>query len=285
MDPETENDAKPGNDSTTPEITTPELSLRQQLLQRVRRMRRSRLIMVAAAGVLMMALAAWTILGMFTSGDSASDDTALESSPQPTRIAFHVAVAQTVQTSDDTIWLHDFLPTTEQLETLTCIERLRVLRIDNGSLTPQAGKVFASMPHLEQLHFRDVSLDDATLDEIAKSQTIWLVNIAGAKLSPEAIARLTAMPELSQLRLAMENGGNRYAESIAGIKKLRSLHLVGFGINNQSLKLLADLPNLESLYIDDSNVNEDGWKWLFENKTHLHVHVDQKHHDRDPQKH
>jgi len=32
-------------------------------------------------------------------------------------------------------------------------------------------------------------------------------------------------------------------------------------------------------------VTDEGWDWLFQNKSHLHVHIDQKHHDRDPQKH
>jgi len=229
------------------------------------------------------------VLGVLTSFLTKDEDDAVNPATLPLeqseQMPFRSAITHLVQSGDDTIHLFDFSPTSEQLETLASIERLRVLRIDNGRLTPQAGEVLASMPHLEQLHFRGVSLDDATLDAIAKSPTIWLLNISGAKLSHEAIARLSDMPKLRQLRLAIENGGNRYAEAVANIKTLRALHLIGIGINNDGLKLVAGLPNLESIYIDDSNVNEIGWIWLFENKTHLHIHIDQKHHDRDPQKH
>jgi len=285
MDSETENELVPGIDPGATENATPEVSLQKRLWQRLRRLRRNRLIMVVGAAILMMLLAVWTVIALVSTDDDTDVDPATIVLQDTAPISFQAALAQTVQAGDDTIWLHDFSPTTEQLETLACIERLRILRIDNGSLTPQAGEVFAAMPHLEQVHFRGVSMDDATLDAIAKSTTIWLLNLAGAQLSPEAIARLANMPRLTQLRLVVKDGGNRYTQPIASIRKLRSLHLVGFGVNNQGLKLLADMPNLESLYIDDSNINDDGWMWLFENKPHLHVHIDQKHHDRDPQMH
>jgi hypothetical protein len=45
------------------------------------------------------------------------------------------------------------------------------------------------------------------------------------------------------------------------------------------------MPNLQSLYLDDSLVTETGWEWLFEEVPNLHVHVNQQHHDRDPQAH
>jgi len=247
-----------------------------------RRWRSRRLQIVAGIGALVLL---GVIVSFLTKDEVVAVDPATLPPAQPEQMTFQAALAHLVQSGDDTIQLYDFSPTTEQLQTLASVERLRILRIDNGSLTPAAGEVLAAMPHLEQLHFRGVSLDDDTLDAIAKSQTIWLLNISGAKLSHEAIARLAEMPKLSQLRLAIDDGGNRYAQAVAKIKKLRALHLIGIGINNEGLKLVAGLPNLESIYIDDSNVNDDGWMWLFENKTHLHIHIDQKHHDRDPQKH
>lgn len=248
------------------------------------RWRTRRIVMVGGIGALLLLVLA-VIIRFLTKNEVVAVDPVTLSSEQSEQMPFQAALAHLVQSGDDTIRLFDFSPTSEQLETLASIEQLRILRIDHGRLTPQAGEFLASMPHLEQLHFRGVSLDDATLEAIAKSRTIWLLNISGAKLSHEAIARLSDMPKLRQLRLAIENGGNRYAEAVAKIKTLRALHLIGIGINNDGLKLVAGLPNLESIYIDDSSVDENGWIWLFENKTHLHIHIDQMHHDRDPQKH
>jgi hypothetical protein len=281
----TENDATPIVVDSEIESPTAVVSLKQRLLMRLRPLQNRRLAIMIGAGTFSLLLLLWAIITLTIKADAPEVEPATQSPAEPERHAFQAALAHLVQSGDDTIRLYDFSPNSDQLETLACVERLKIIRIDAGTLTPQAGETLASMPHLEQLHFRGVSLDDATLDAIAKSKTIWLLNVSGAKLSPDAIARLADMPKLRQLRLAMENGGNRYTQSIAKITKLRALHLIGFGINDQSLKLLANLPNLESLYIDDSNVNDEGWKWLFENKPHLHVHIDQKHHDRDPQKH
>jgi len=250
-----------------------------------RRWRTRRLMVVAGIGAFLLLVMLGTVIHFLTKDQGVAVDPATLSSGQSEQLPFQAALAHLVQSGDDTIRLYDFSPTSEQLETLASIERLRVLRIDQGRLTPQAGEVLASMPHLEQLHFRGVSLDDDTLDAIANSRTIWLLNVSGAKISAEAIARLSKMPKLRQLRLAIENGGNHYAQAVAKITTLRAVHLIGIGINNEGLKRVAGLPNLESIYIDDSNVNDDGWIWLFENKTHLHIHIDQKHHDRDPQKH
>jgi hypothetical protein len=280
-----ENDPTPTDIDGQTEGSPTVVPLKQRLWILSRRLRTRHRLILAAVGILMILLAVWAVMSLTAKDDSTEVAATTLAPDEAERQAFQTALAQLVQSSDDAIRLYDFSPTIEQLETLACVERLKILRIDAGSLPPQAGEILASMPHLEQLHFRNVSLDDATLEAIAKSQTIWLLNISGAKLSPDAIGRLADMPKLRQLRLAMENGGNRYTQAIANIKKLRALHLIGFGVNNQGLKLLADLPNLESLYIDDSHINDEGWQWLFENRPHLHVHIDQKHHDRDPQKH
>lgn len=284
MDSATENEIKPVVDGETGNETL-KISLKQRLRILSRQLRTRHRVVSASAGVLVMLLMVWALVSLITNDDVAEVDPATLAASRPERPTFQTALKNLVQSGDDTIRLYDFSPNSEQMETLACVERLKILRIEDGALTPQAGKVLAGMPNLEQLHFRGVSLDDATLDMIAKSQSIWLLNISGTKLPPDAIGRLADMPKLRQLRLAIDNSGNRYTQAIATITKLRALHLIGFGVNNQGLKLLAELPNLESLYIDDSNINDEGLQWLFENKPHLHVHIDQKHHDRDPRKH
>lgn len=281
----TDNESIPNVAADESEGISQKMPLKQRILGRLRRLKTRDKVIFVIASIGILLLMTWVIMALLSTDDVVVVDPAASSPLQPERIPFQTALANLVQAGDDTLELYGFSPTSEQMETLACVERLKILRIEHGSLTPQAGEVLASMPQLEQLHFRGVSMDDTTLDTIAKSQTIWLLNIADTNVSPNAISRLADMPKLRQLRLAIKNGGNRYTQSFSNITKLRAIHLIGFGINNESLKLLANLPNLESLYIDDSNINDEGWQWLFENKPHLHVHIDQKHHDRDPHKH
>jgi hypothetical protein len=198
---------------------------------------------------------------------------------------FAAAVKHWAESGGDAIRLDEFEATDDHFLLLAQFERLRVIRVDGGQLTPAGARALATMPHLEQLHLRRIAVDDATLDEIAKSPRLWLLNIADAKVSTEAVARLAVMPKLRQLRLGIAGGGDEYADAVAKIDRLRTVHLIGIAVRNNGLKRLAEMPFLESLYLDDCAVTDQGWEWLFENKTHLHVHIDQKHHDRDPQKH
>jgi len=203
----------------------------------------------------------------------------------PTVISFGLSVAQAIESGDDTLRLEEFDATEDQVDTIASMERLRVLKIDGGKMTPEAGLVLAQLPHLEQLHIRGAVVDDATLRAIGKSPHLWLINVPNAKVKPETIAGLAAMPKLRQLRLGVANGTNAFANAIAMIRQLRTVHLIGIAINNDGLQTIASLPNLESLYLDDTIITDSGWTWLFENRTQLHVHIDQRHHDRDPQKH
>src|SRR5690606_2919053 len=105
------------------------------------------------------------------------------------------------------------------------------------------------------------------------------------EISPAAIERLAELPQLRQLRLAVPGGDNGFAAAVAAIRTLRSVHLIGIAVTDAGLQELATLPQLQSLYLDDTEISDQGWVWLFENRPGLHVHIDQKHHDRDPQRH
>ena len=132
---------------------------------------------------------------------------------------------------------------------------------------------------------RGVAINDAVLTQIATSPTIWLLNLPNAEVSPEAIENLATMPALRQLRLGIQTGDNRHGRAVSTLTRLRSVHLIGVYVTDEVLQLLAKMPQLESLYLDDTAVTEAGWTWLFQNSPHLHVHINQKHHDRDPHIH
>jgi len=173
----------------------------------------------------------------------------------------------------------------EMLSKLCAIERLTTIQVDTESVSMETIKKLASMPLLEQLHLRGAEITDEMVAELAKSKTIWLLNLPNTKLTPEGIERLAEMPVLRQLRLGIIDGDNRHGRSVSKIARLRAIHLIGVGVTDEGLRSIAHMPNLESLYLDDAAVTDTGWLWLFQENPQLHVHVNQLHHDRDPNKH
>ena len=75
------------------------------------------------------------------------------------------------------------------------------------------------------------------------------------------------------------------SRAVATLSPLRVVHLINVPVTDEGLKELSKLPHLESLYLDGPRVTEAGWEWLFENHPELHVHINQRHHDRDPRHH
>lgn len=198
---------------------------------------------------------------------------------------FLAALSRVVRHGGDSIRLEAGDVDDGRIETLACVERLRIVRITGGRLTRRAGAALASMPHLEQLHLRDVEWDDEGLNALATSDSLWLLNLTGRGFTASGLASLGALPRLRQLRLGWLDGDDAVAEAITGMEGLRSVHLIGVAISDRGVMLLAGLPNLQSLYLDDSAVTDAGWEQLLQLHPHLHVHIDQAHHDRDPGRH
>lgn len=171
------------------------------------------------------------------------------------------------------------------LRRLITLDRLTTLQVKIESISLETVDLITRMPKLEQLHLRRAPITDEMLARIATSPTIWLLNLPAAVVTPSAIESLESMPMLRNLRLGIKDGTNRHARAVAKLKRLRTVHLIGISVSDDGLQALAALPQLESLYLDGSAVTEGGWTWLFQNHPQLHVHIDQKHHDRDPQKH
>jgi hypothetical protein len=174
--------------------------------------------------------------------------------------------------------------TDQQLSQLDDAENLRVLVLDAGEVTDQGIAQIAKVSKLVHLRIRNSTLTDASLDDLAKLKNLRVLNLPQAKFSKEGVARLADLPNLRQLRLGGD-GITDVSKSVAQITRLRSLHLINVPVTDDGLRALATMPNLESLYLDDSRVTEVGWNWLFVNHPELHVHVNQEHHDRDPNRH
>ncbi|MEM6690337.1 MAG: hypothetical protein AAF664_12965 [Planctomycetota bacterium] len=179
--------------------------------------------------------------------------------------------------------LLEFLSRSDMAETLTAV------RIDGGLVEREIPRELLeslmSMPKLRELRFRQVAVTDSDLNVIARHKQLEILNFPDSICTTAGIEHLISMPTLRQLRLGSAHLTGESASKIRKLESLRSLHLIGIPIDDTQLRKLADLPLLESLYLDDCAVTQEGWIWLFEHHPHLHVHVDQVHHDRDPQLH
>lgn len=156
---------------------------------------------------------------------------------------------------------------------------------DRGVVSDEGLAVLARLPGLEQLRLRHSPITDAGAATLAQCENLWLINLPQSRLSNTGVESFEKLTELTQLRLGSPELDNECCQAIAKLTSLRGLHLIGVPVTDAGLRILATLPHLDSLYLDDSAVTDEGWDWLFEHHPHLHVHVDQQHHDRDPRGH
>lgn len=171
------------------------------------------------------------------------------------------------------------------IERIGDLQTLETLILDKGVVTDVSMPSIASLPNLQHLRLRLSPINDDGLKHLSKCTSLWYVNLPHAACTAKGVAELAAIPKLRQLRLGSSGVGNEVTREIASIESLRGVHLIGVAVTDEGLKTLAAMPHLESLYLDDSAVTEAGWDWLFREHPHLHVHINQDHHDRDPKAH
>lgn len=163
--------------------------------------------------------------------------------------------------------------------------KLDTVLIDQGIVTRAGLAKIAELPGLEHLRLRLSPIVDEDLEPLLGCKDLWLLNLPHSQLSKDGIVALARLPKLKQLRIGSDRLTNDCCRAIAKLQNLRGLHLIGVPITDDGVKVLSELPHLESLYMDDSAVTDSGWDWVFRNHPQLHVHVNQTHHDRDPQSH
>lgn len=163
--------------------------------------------------------------------------------------------------------------------------KLDAVLIDQGIVTGKGLEKIAELPDLEHLRLRLSPITDEDLEPLLGCDDLWLINLPHSELTNSGIHSLAKLPKLKQLRLGSNKLTNDCCRAITRIDQLRGLHLIGIPVTDDGVKVLAELPHLESLYLDDSAVTDAGWEWVFRNHPQLHVHINQSHHDRDPQSH
>jgi Leucine-rich repeat (LRR) protein len=164
------------------------------------------------------------------------------------------------------------------------LKRLTLDRADTIA-TPQTLERLTALPQLEMFWFRGRGIDDNALAQIAKTQTLRILNLPHGEFTDAGLANLKQLPNLVQLRFGSPQVTDAGIASLAEFPALLRLHLIDVPITGAGLKSLAKIENLESLYIDGGNFTDADVDALFQARPKLHVHFNQQHHDRDPHAH
>lgn len=174
-----------------------------------------------------------------------------------------------------------------RLEALAGLPTLRVLQLDHigNHLSPAEAARLFSLPKLEHIRLRGVPVDDAAISGIPATSELRIVNLPNADLTDAGFAALRRLPKLEQLRLGSPRVTGAGLQSLKTFPSLLRLHLIDVPVTDAGLRVFHELPQLQSLYLDGAVLSDAAYDELFAARPDLHVHLNQRHHDRDPRKH
>lgn len=156
---------------------------------------------------------------------------------------------------------------------------------DESQFTQQGIAALAELQQLAHLRIRGRGIDDACLAEITKLKQLRILNVPRGSFTDEGLVHLADLPDLEMFRFGSPHVSNDGMRTIARWPAIRMLHLIDVPITDQGLAELAKIERLQSLYVDGGEMTDAGWDALFKGRPRLHVHVNQQHLDRDPNKH
>jgi hypothetical protein len=168
-------------------------------------------------------------------------------------------------------------------ESLRGLAGLRELVLNRGVADDGRVEVLAALPDLERLVLRESPLTDTGFRRLAACTKLRDLNVPQAACTAAGIRALSTLGHLRSLRIGGRAlAGADVCAAVAELPALHTLHLIDVPIGDGGLRVLARLPRLWSLYLDGAGVSDDAWEGYFQACPHVHVHVDQAHHDRDP---
>ena len=173
----------------------------------------------------------------------------------------------------------------DELRQVEGLDQLRELLIDKGTMSAASLPVLAKLSRLEHLKIRGARIDDEGFRRLCAIHSLKRLNLPQADLTDEGLQAIAELKDLELLRFGSPQVTDAGLATIAQVKTLRWLHLIEIPLGDAALKSIAELPKLESLYIDGGKFSDKAWDEFFLARPGLHVHVDQKHHDRDPHGH
>ena len=173
----------------------------------------------------------------------------------------------------------------ETIEALRGVAGIEKVVIQRSELTVAGLEVLATLPDLKQLVIRGRAIDDEGLVPLVSIKSLRVLNLPSTTVSLDCFRTLQQLPHLMLLRMGSPRLSDDCLEVVAGFSSLRFLHLIDVPISDQGLRHLFEFEQLESLYLDGARVSGQGVDALMENLPALHLHLDQHHHDRDPNRH
>jgi len=173
--------------------------------------------------------------------------------------------------------------TAAEWESLRGLVGLRELVLRRGVADDARAEILATLPGIERLVLRESPLSDVGFGALARCRPLAHLNVPQAACTAAGVRSLRHIPALRSLRLGSRNVAGREAgAAVAELASLESLHLIDVPLGDDGLAALAGLPGLRNLYVDGAEVSDEAWGRYFQQHPHVHVHVDQAHHDRDP---
>ena len=174
----------------------------------------------------------------------------------------------------------------EELKQLAGLDSLRELLLDKGTMTSAGLASLTRLPKLEHVRIRGARIDDEGFRLICAMPALKRINLPQADLTNDGLQAIAEAKHLESLRFGSPRVTDEGVKHIAQLETIRWLHFIDLPLGDQSLKTIAaHFPQLESLYIDGGKFSDAAWDEFFQMRPGLHVHIDQKHHDRDPHSH
>ncbi len=207
--------------------------------------------------------------------------------PAASESSFDAQIAAVRAGRENAILVEQSPLTDDDLARLDGLDNLTTLCIDHpdSCITTASIAHLAALPKLEHLRIRGHGIGDAAVESVLNLKRLKILNLPRADFTDSGLARLQELPELDLLRFGSLNVTDAGIESLRSFPSLKRLHLIDVPISDAGLAKLAEIEALQSLYIDGGNINDAAWDELFRRRPKLHVHINQQHHDRDPNKH
>lgn len=219
--------------------------------------------------------------GMFVTDSGPQDHVTTPTKPET---SWEDQIAAVKRGESDRIEIAQSLIGDEHLPQLAELANLRELVLDKTKITDAGLAPLLKLTALEHLRLRGARITDQGFREICQLRSLKRLNLPQADLTDAGLAELSSATELELLRLGSPRVTNAGVEKIAAVKSLRWLHLIDIPLTDPALKSIGELKNLESLYLDGARISDDGYDQFFRVRPDVHLHMDQKHHDRDPHK-
>ncbi len=173
--------------------------------------------------------------------------------------------------------------TTDQVKQLQGLSQLRHLKL-TGEVDRSVIDTLPSLSSLQTLYLAQVPVDETDITHLTACQSLDTINLPTADFNDDALAALAQLPRLELLRIGSPRVTAQGFGNLQLSKSLRFLHVIEVPVDEAVLEHVMNIQQLESFYADGANAQSLDWETVFKSRPDLHVHVNQVHDDRDPQR-